>query len=141
MKISSIERDPGATEAGTWVNEIPQMGDLALKVRGWTSPLVLETRNRKERAVPKEGRNRDGTLTIEAQRKVNSEAMHEVVILDWSGIEDDSGEPVPFTTEQCKAWCLDPRYRQFVDAGIYAANVAENMTAEDRAAAGKNSRK
>jgi hypothetical protein len=39
MDLKSIKTDTKLVEAGRWVDEIPNMGDLRLNVRGMTSKL------------------------------------------------------------------------------------------------------
>lgn len=54
MDIKSLKRDVAASTEGAWVGEIPEMGDLRLRVRGENSPKVAALQARKMRAVPKD---------------------------------------------------------------------------------------
>lgn len=49
-----------------------------------------------------ERKNADGTSTEEAQAKmeeIDAEVIAKHVLKDWEGIEDDEGNPVPYTPE------------------------------------------
>lgn len=130
MEISAIRRDAAAAAAGQWVNDIPGMGDLRLRVRGLSSPVVTALRDRKERKVPKNKRQRDGRLTPAASIEVISEVFHEVVLLDWDGLTDQ-GKVVPYDRELAKKWLSDPDFAQFTDAVAWAAGVVDRGTQDE----------
>lgn len=129
MEIGSLKRDAAGIEAGQWVGDIPNMGNLRLRVRGFSSPSVVTARSRKERAVERKERRRDGGLKPEAAMRVLSETLHEVVLLDWDGITED-GKPVPYSKELAKTWLTDPNMQPFNDAVSWAAMVVDNGEAD-----------
>jgi hypothetical protein len=129
MEISTLKRDSAAVAAGQWVGEIPGMGDVRLRVRGLSSPVVVAVRSRKERKVPRDQRERDGSLKPEIGLVLFGEVLHEAVLLGWDGLTD-GGEPVPYSEEMAKAWLTDPDFAFFADAVVYAAQIVDKGQAD-----------
>lgn len=125
MDIKSLKRDVAASTEGAWVGEIPEMGDLRLRVRGENSPKVAALRARKLRAVPKSKRGRDGMPVFSEMVRVTAEVLHEVVLLDWDGLTCD-GKPVKFDPDLALQWLTDPDYQEFADAVAWSAKVVAN---------------
>lgn len=138
MDINSIKRDSASIEAGQWIGDIPGFGDVRFKVRGLTSPTAVALRSRKERKVPIEDRERDGSLKPQVAIRLMGEILHEACLLDWDGITSN-GQPVPYDSEQAKAWLTDPDFMSFADAVAYAAGVVDRTRAGQTGALSKNS--
>lgn len=124
MDIKNLRRDIAAIEAGDWVGDIPNMGSLALKVRGIGSVQYQTALARLAKAVGIEERDRDGTLLPDVALRVTGEAAAEALLLDWAGLEND-GQPVPFDAKLAREWLTQPEYRHFLDAVIWSAGVME----------------
>jgi hypothetical protein len=137
MEIGSLKRNSAAVSSGQWIGDIPGMGDVQFKVRGFSSPMAIAYRSRKERSAPRSDRNRDGTLKPEASVRVISELLAEVVLLDWSGITD-GGEPVLYSAELAMEWLTDPDMVFFADGVAWAAQVVDRGSAEMREDLEKN---
>lgn len=134
MDIASIKRDSSLLETGEWVEDIPGLDDVRLRVRGLTSPTVVAYRARRERRVPPKDRERDGTLKLEAGMRVLADTLLNVVLLDWDGFTSN-GEPVPYTKEQAAEWLYDPDFVAFADAVSWASQVVgrgQTQAEEDR---------
>lgn len=129
MDISSLKRDSAAVAAGQWVADIPGLGDVRLRVRGLSSPIVVAVRGRKERKVPRDQRERDGSLKAEVGIQVFGEVLHEAVLLDWEGLTDN-GTPVPFDSDLANTWLTDPDFAFFADAVVYAAQIVDKGRVE-----------
>ncbi|KKC39505.1 hypothetical protein WH87_04730 [Devosia epidermidihirudinis] len=129
MEISGLKRDSAAIAAGQWVGDIPGLGDVRLRVRGLSSPVVVAVRSRRERKVPRDQRERDGSLTAEVGLVVFGEVLHEAVLLDWQGLTD-GGKPVPFDADLAKTWLTDPDFAFFADAVVYAAQIVDKGNAD-----------
>lgn len=140
MEIEDLKRDAKAIDAGQWVGNLSGMGDVQLRVRGLTSKTVVAARSKKERAVPRTQRNRDGSLKVEVAMGVFGEVVFESVLLDWSGLTS-GGKEVPYDPALAKKWCTDPDYRFFLDAVVEAASVVDRGEADDTEDVGKNSGK
>ncbi|BAQ18305.1 hypothetical protein [Methyloceanibacter caenitepidi] len=140
MDIRSFKRDTEAVESGQWVEDIPQMGGLRLKVRGLGSKTYQAAFARLSRAVPKAERQRDGTFVPETVIRIMGQAAHEAVLLDWDGItEGDGGEAVPYDKDRAYTMLTDPEWRPFLDAVIWAAQVVDNESSGPREELVKNS--
>lgn len=138
MDIQSLKKDSAAIAEGQWIGEIPNMGDLRLRVRGASSPRVVAVRARKQRAVPRNERLRDGSLTVETTIRIETEVLHEAVLLDWDGLTD-SGKPVKYDATLAETWLTNPDYRDFADAVVWASQVADRGVEDDKSKSAKNS--
>lgn len=138
MEINSLKRDSSKVEAGQWVDDIPGFEDIRLRVRGLSSPTATALRSRKERKVPRDQRERDGSLKPSVGLPLLGEVLCEAVLLDWDGITD-GGKPVPYDPELAKKWLTDPDFIAFADAVTWAARMVDQGTAETREELEKNS--
>lgn len=125
MEIKSLKRDLTASQDGQWVDDIPEMGQLRLKVRGDNSLKVVEIRQRKMRAVPKNKRDRAGNPIFSELIRVTAEILHEEILLDWDGLTND-GKPVKYDVELAREWLTNPEYQDFADAVAWASKVVAN---------------
>jgi len=139
MDIQSLKRNSAAIAAGQWVGDIPGLGDVRLRVRGLSSPIVVQTRNRLERKVPRDQRERDGSLKADVALAVFGQVLHDVVLLDWDGLTD-AGEPVPYDKGLAEQWLTDPDFAFFADAVVYAAQIVDKGRVEDAEALKGNSK-
>lgn len=128
MDISNIRRNVQVIDEGAWVGDIPNAGNLRLKVRGMNSRLVRDARESKERAVENSDRARDGTLTSSASMRVLGEVLHEAVLLDWENLTD-GGNEVKFSQALAKEWLTNPAFEQFADAVVWAARYVDRNSA------------
>ncbi len=124
MNIEDLKLDSAAIESGQWVDSIPGMGDLRLKVRGLTAPSVRDLRIKLDRNVPRHDRARDGSLTPERSTQLFSQVLHEAVLLDWDGLTA-GGLPLPYDAEKAKVWLSDPDFAHFADAVVWAAQLVD----------------
>jgi hypothetical protein len=139
MDLSGLKRDTAPIEAGEWIAGIPGMANLQLKVRGMTSTTFQTVFGRLARAVPKGERQRDGTLEFEAARRVLGEALHEAVLIDWSGLTKE-GADLPFDAELAKTLLTDSAWQGFADAVVWSAGVVDTGRAETSEVLSKNSK-
>lgn len=137
MDVSSLKRNSSLSEVGDWVDDIPGLDDVRLRVRGLTSPTVVSYRARRERRAPPSDRDRDGTLKPGPAMEALADALVEVVLLDWDGFTSN-GEPVPYSKEQASEWLHDPDFMAFADAVTWAAQVVGRDNKEKEEALGKN---
>lgn len=124
MDITNLKKDPEKIDEGQWVSEIPDMGDLRLKVRGTSSAKFRNVRARLERAVVKKDRARDGSLKPAVAMRVMGEAMAEVGLIDWDGLTE-GGNPVKYNQTLAREWLTNPAYESFLDAAVWAARVVD----------------
>lgn len=130
MDIAALKRDSAVITSGQWIGDIPGMGDVRLLVRGLSSPLVVQTRGRMERKIPRDQRERDGSLKADVAVEVFGHVLHEVVLLDWDGLTD-GGQPVKYDKALAKEWLTNPDFAFFADAVVYAAQIVDKGRVED----------
>lgn len=124
MEIKSFERDRASVEAGQWVGEIPNCGDLRLKVRGLSSEDAILFRSKLERAVPRSERNADGSLKPEPAYRVFTKLLAEKILLDWDNLTQD-GKVLKYDRKLADAWFADKKMMAFHDAVVYSAQVVD----------------
>lgn len=125
MDVKNLRRNMAAIEGGVWIDDIPGMGDLRLRVRGIGYKGYVALHARLTRSVPREDRDRNGSLTIEAATRVMGEAMSQEILLEWDGLTDGD-DPFPYDKEKAHEWLTNPETRPFLDAVTFAASVVEN---------------
>jgi hypothetical protein len=119
---SAVTAEDISAKGGDWVGDIPQMGDLRLRVKSLSSKLYQTVFNRKQRAVPVKERERDGSIPEPLLHKLRGEALHETILVDWSGLTD-KGQPVPYDKDNALLWLTDLDFEDFHFATLYAAGV------------------
>jgi hypothetical protein len=139
MDISNLKKSTDKVEGGEWVWDIPQMGELKLRVRGLGSEVYKQLFARKQRAVVKADRERDGSIKEEVLFRIRGEALHETILLEWDGLSE-GGKPYPFDKDVALTWLTSPEYEDFHFATLYAAGVVGKERAERTADLAKNSR-
>lgn len=122
MDISNLKKSTDKVEAGEWVSDIPQMGELRLRVRGLGSETYKQVFSRKQRAVVKADRERDGSIKEEVLHRIRGEALHETILLEWDGLTAD-GKCYAFDKDVALTWLTDPEFEDFHFATLYAAGV------------------
>jgi hypothetical protein len=138
MKISSVKVDAAQIEQGTWIGDIPEFGNVRLLVRGWNNLAFRAMQSRLMAAVPRaERKDKDKWPAI--MDRINAQCMRETILLGWENIEDDQGNPIPFSKELAGQWLEDPDMRPFFDAVMWAAMEVGKDQAEDTEELEKNS--
>lgn len=124
MDILATKRDAAAVESGQWVENIPQMGDLRLKVRGFSSPTVIAARTERERNVDASGRNRDGTVKSDVGMQITREVLIDVVLMDWDNLSSN-GKKLKYSVDQAAEYLTNPDFTPFADAVAWAASFVD----------------
>jgi len=141
MKLSEIKRNVEAIEQGTWVGAkygtpIPGMGDLCIKTRGAGNSDWKQLEDKLLQAAPAvrriAGLSRDDRDAITAQCLLNCGTT------DWSGIEGDDNQPVPYSKAQAELFFTDRAYEDLRNAALYAANIVGTAAAESLKVDAKN---
>jgi hypothetical protein len=132
MDINARRIDVQKREEGDWVTDIPDWGDLRLKVRGINNADWRRLQAKLIEAVPRQKRLR-GMIDPEEQDRINRTCLLNTCLLDWANLSDN-GSAVPYSKETARALLFDPECEPFQDAVTFAARVvAERMdnAAED----------
>lgn len=126
MKLSASKIDPVKQEEGAWVGEkygtpIPEMGELCLKVRGANNKSWRKLQGTLIRAVPRS--RRTSGLEPDDEDRINAALLRDTSLLDWSGIEDEAGKPLPFSKAQAFEYLTNPEHIRFREGALWAANI------------------
>lgn len=129
MKISEITRNLTVIEAGRWVSDIPGLGDVELKTRGKDNADWRRLESALIASVPRSGRV-NGRLTPAEADRVTGVLLRDAALLDWRNVTDNDGNPIPFSKDAAAKFLLQPEFRGFRDAVLWAAiSVAEDTAA------------
>lgn len=129
MKLSDIAIDVERSEGGDWVRDIPDAGELQLKVRGLRSKDYQQRIATQMAAVPRSKRVA-GRIPADVSGRIIGEAMAEHLLLDWRGLTDDNDQPLPFSKEKARQLLVDPRYTRFREWVSWAAAEVEELGAD-----------
>lgn len=130
MKLTELAVDADRAENGAWVDDVPEMQGLRLKVRGSNNADWRRLQAKLMDAVPRKKRL-GGRLDPDEQDRIISSCLLSACLLDWDGLEDDDGKPIPFSKQMAQKLLTEPQYRRFRDGVIWAASiVAENTEAD-----------
>lgn len=114
--------------AGAWVGNIPDMGDLRIHTKGLNNPGFRKLQQTLVAAIPRSERHQ-GRIPPHVMDEINAKCLLNQALLGWENVEED-GQAVPFSKEQAKVYLTDPAYRSFYDAVMYAAAVVGEDDAE-----------
>lgn len=136
MKLSSLKINSAVLEQGRWVSEIPEMGNVRLKVRGLGNSDYRALMDRLIDSVPREERIRG--LSPAKQDEFVAICLRDTVLEGWDGFENEDGTPMPFDKELAGQMLLDPDFQRFNRAVQWAANVVSiESEADTKDAVGK----
>ena len=136
MKMSELSVDVDRQENGAWVDDIPEMEGLRLKVRGSNNADWRRLQARLVDAVPRKKRM-GGRLDPDEQDRIMSSCLLNCCLLDWDGLEDSDNKPIPYSKDMAKQLLTEPQYRRFRDGVVWAASVvAENAALDQEEIAG-----
>lgn len=128
MKIGSLKTDLAKAEAGIWIGDIPDMGDLRLKVRPTGNPDYRRVYAKLVETTPRHAKRGGVIVDHKIKADLSARTLADTVLLDWEGLEDDDGKPLPYSPELAKTLLLDPEMTAFRDAVAWAGGVAEEET-------------
>ncbi|MGD9879112.1 MAG: hypothetical protein AB7U95_03150 [Reyranella sp.] len=135
MELGEQRVDPKLREEGAWVSDIPEMGDLRLKVRGANNKAWEKRQDALIAAVPRKMRIKG--LDPSERRRINAICCRDHGLIDWENLNID-GVAVPYSKEKANELLTDPQWAMFHDAAIWACNVVgTQMKAEVEEDAGK----
>lgn len=130
MKLSALKTNVALVEMGRWVENIPGMGDLRLRVRGGGNKDLRALQERLIAAVPHEKRIRG--LDVETGDRIDGECLARAALLEWENLTDDDGTVIAYDPELALKMLTDPEFAIFRRAVQWATNA---VTVEDEAGA------
>ncbi|MBN8958583.1 MAG: hypothetical protein J0H17_18760 [Rhizobiales bacterium] len=129
MKLSDVKINAARVEAGAWVKDIPEMGDLELKVRGFQNADDRAILAREMEALPAKSRMR-GRVSDEDRERIMTIRLRDAILVDWRNIEGEDGKPVPFSKDAAEKLLTDPDLAAFRGAVVWAAGVVAQESDE-----------
>jgi len=129
MKLSDFAIDLKKREEGDWVKNIPGYGELELKVRGSGNKDWSRMEQKLVNAVPRQ--RRVNGVEAEDRLRINGILIRECSLLDWRGIIDGEGTPLPYSKELANELLTEPRYESFVTACLWAASTVAEQGKEE----------
>lgn len=133
MRLADIKVDSNAIETGAWVDNIPDMGNLRLKVRGAGNAAYAAEQAKLLLAVPRSEKVA-GRVNPTTSDRIMAECLAKTTLLDWEGIEGDDGQPLPYSKETALTLLSDPAYRVLRDAVLWASSqVGQNANRPEAA--------
>ncbi|WP_185982980.1 hypothetical protein [Aureimonas mangrovi] len=129
MKLSALKINATAVEEGAWVDNIPELGGIRLKVRGHGNAHYRRLQSRLIEATPRSQRQR-GSVDSDVMDQITNKCLAQTVLLDWDGLLDDNDQPIPFSAEAALAYLSDPSLRPFRDGVAFAAAIVAQTEEE-----------
>jgi hypothetical protein len=130
MKLSDATLDAERQEKGAWIGDIPELEGLSLLVRGVNNADWRRLQTKLMEAVPR--KKRIGRLDVDEMERIQSTCLLSACLLDWKGLEDDEGQPIPYDKEMARKLLFEPEYRKFRDGVIWAATMVAETTQEEQ---------
>ena len=130
MKLSELTVDTDRQENGAWVDDIPEVQGLRLKVRGAYNADWRRMQAKLLDAVPRKKRM-GGRIDPEDNDAIMTKCLLNCCLLDWEGLEGDDGQPIPFDKKTAMKLLSEPEYRRFRESVIWAANVVGETIEEN----------
>lgn len=135
MKLEKIDLEK--LEQGAWIGDLPEMGPLRLKTRGSNNRDWRKLQAKLIAAVPRQ--KRVGSLDPDEFDRITAILLRDTALLDWDGLEDPEGNPLPYSKEQAFEFLTNPAYgRKFLVAAVQAADTVADIREEDAEQDAKN---
>lgn len=137
MKLSGLKINAKVAEQGAWVDNIPELGEIRLKVRAAGNRDWRRLQAKLIAAVPRKHRV-DG-LDPDEQDRINAICILQAGLLDWDHLEGDDGQPLPYSKETASKLLNDPEMVKFRDGAMWACATVAERDAEEAETIAKNS--
>ena len=123
MKLSALKRDHRLA-LGAWVNDIPDMPGLRLKVESIDGFTARKAQASAVRDIPL-GR-RVAALSPEDADLVETEVLL-AVLHDWDGLDEDDGTPIAYSATKARELLTDPDFEPLRSAVRMAAAIVKEV--------------
>lgn len=137
MRIGDIGINAAAVEEGRWIDTIPMLGDLRLKVRGLNNRDYRRLQQKLIAALPRDKRGAAG-VDIEEQDRIVAECLLRTVLLDWENLTEADGTPIPYSDAKARELLFEPQYAVFREGVAWAASAVADAREADVEDAAKN---
>lgn len=137
MDLDSVKLDPVKIEKGAWVENIPGLGDIRLKVRGYNNSDWRRIQRERTLAVPR-SKWVNGRITTAEEDHIEAICLRDAGILDWENVTQ-GGAPVPYSKDAAEKFLTEPKLRAFRDGSLWACHTVGDLDAESVETDAKNS--
>jgi hypothetical protein len=136
VNLSDLKTNAAIVEQGDWVDNIPDMGDLRLKVRGRGNSRWRALEAQLVAAVPR-GKRINGRIPPADVDRIAAICVRDAGLLDWENLKDGD-QAVLYSKDMANTLLTDPQYRAFFDAAVWACSVVGDATVGSQEADQKN---
>ena len=137
MKLSAIRINSAMREQGQWIDNIPDLGGVKLKVRGVDNTDARRLRAKLVAEMPPTDKPRN-VLTDEAAERLTVAILSESILMGWQGLENEDGTPIVFSIPQAAEILANPDFALFRNGVNFAANIIGTEAATAAADTAKN---
>lgn len=137
MKLSEGKINTEVQEKGDWVDDIPEMAGVRLKVRGSNNADWRKLEARLLATVPRKKRL-GGRLDPDEQDRITSECLFACGLLDWEGFENEDGSALAYSKDVAREILFKPEYQRYRLGVMWACNVVAEQRREDTEDIAKN---
>lgn len=128
MKLGSLKTDLAKVEQGMWIDNIPDMGNLRLKVRPIGNPDYRRVYGQLADSTPRDKKRGGLVVDFDSRQQIAGRALADTILLDWDNLEGDDGQALSYDVALAKKLLLDPEMVAFRDAVSWAATVAQEQS-------------
>lgn len=132
MDLAELTLDVARAEAGDWVTDLPDLGDIAVKVRGLGNADYRIEQAELVQKLP--ARKRSSVVELD---KVQTRLLLDTVLKDWKNVSQ-GGADVPYSKETAERLLFNPALRKFRDGILIAGAQIADARAEVAATDSKN---
>lgn len=90
---------------------------------------------------PYKSQIRKNLLDKELEEDIHVQAIAKTILIDWEGMTDRDGKPLPYSYENAYKLLTDEKLKRFKGDILYLAKEAETFKTEEKEEAVKNSEK
>lgn len=131
MKLSELELNLDHVDGGVWVDEIPYLEGVRFRVRGSSFAPYKKALNK---AMVSQSRYQRGPNQVDVEKfdALTRTLMNEHLLLDWDGIEDNMGAPLPYSPDLAKRFMTERVYEPVQRGVLYAIDMVDKNAVERR---------
>jgi hypothetical protein len=129
MKLQQLKDTTSKIEQGAWVDNLPNLPGIQVKVRGWGN-----SDHRRLRAKMAAETSPEKLEDQDVQETLQADAIVRTILVDWRGLEQDDGAPLEYSLAMAEKIIHDPDVAVFRGGVEWAASIVarEGKTSLER---------